>query len=215
MNIGLTQTTMARAIVNVSNRKYWRGQDRLVETLKGKTDTQVLAYRFESEVGAKKHSESMYGFKPLAIEKAYNLGYRQILWLDASMYVLRDLDPIFKQIEQDGYYFQNSGWLNDRWTTPEAEEYFGTNKGKMISSGVLGLDLNNKDASDFLYLWLLAMKDGMFNGSHDNYRHDQSAASLIIENMGLKITENNTHWTYGSPEQEYPENILIIAHGIV
>lgn len=206
---------MARAIVNVSNRKYWRGQDRLLQSLKGKTDAEVLPFRFESQVGAKKHSESMYGFKPLAIEKAYNLGYRQLLWLDASMYVLRDLEPIFKQIEQDGYFWQDSGWRNDRFTTPSQKEYFGTDEGTMISSGVVGLDLTHPDASDFLYLWLGAMKDGMFNGSHEVTRHDQTCASLIIENMGLKITENNTHWTYGNPENEYPENILILAHGII
>src|SRR5690606_36344654 len=95
MNIGKTQT---KAVINVSNQKYWKGQDRLNRTLQGNTDADILMFRSEAEVGAKPHRESMYGFKPKAFEKAYNLGFRQILWLDASMYVLKDLSPIFDKI---------------------------------------------------------------------------------------------------------------------
>lgn len=202
-----------RAIVNLSTKKYWKGQNRLVETLKGNTDAQLLMYKREADVGAKTHQESMYGFKPMAIAKAYWLGYRQILWLDASMYVIKDLNPIFDMIEERGYFAQDSGWWNDRWTTPEAKEYFGTNKGKMISSGVLGFDLESEVGLEFFNRWLMAMEEGMFHGSHDNYRHDQSAASLIIENMKLYITPNNTYWNYG--KEPFHENILILADGIV
>lgn len=204
-----------RCIINVSTNKYRKGQERLSETLKGNTDAHLLLYTKESDVEAPTHQESMYGFKPMAFQKAYELGFTTVLWLDASMYILKDLNPIFEHIEEHGYFWQDSGWENDRWTTPEAEEYFGTNQGRMISSGVVGLDLYHPDASDFLYLWLGAMQDGMFNGSHEVTRHDQLCASLIIENMSLNITPNNTYWQYGKPnETMFHENILIIADGI-
>lgn len=207
---------MDKCVINVSTKKYWRGQRRLAQSLDGNTDSTILLFKSESDVGALYHQHSMYGFKPMAFKHAYNLGYRKILWLDASMYVLKDLTPIFDEIEEQGYFFQNSGWLTKDWTCEKATQYFGTDKGKMISSGVVGLDLNNQDASDFLYLWLGAMKDGMFNGSHNFYRHDQTAASLIIENLKLKITENNTLWQYGNPKDKpMHEDIILLANGIV
>lgn len=207
---------MSRVIVNVSTKKYWKGQDRLVTTLKNNNNAQVLAYRHESDVGALSHKESMYGFKPKAMEKAYELGFRTILWLDASMYVIKNLEPIFNIIERKGYFFQDSGWMNNRWTTPEVKNYFGTDSGKMISSGVLGLDLNSFEGKEFYERWLKAMEDGMFNGSHDDFRHDQSCASLIIENMKLNIAPNNSYWQYGDIIQKpIHEDILIIANGIV
>lgn len=212
MNIGKTQT---KAVINVSNQKYWKGQDRLRRTLEGNTDAEVLMFRSEAEVGAKPHHESMYGFKPKAFEKAYNMGFRKILWLDASMYVIKDLSPIFEKIEQYGYYWQSSGWSNPRWTTPEQKEYFGTDKGDMISSGVVGTDLDNEIGYTFFSLWMQAMKDGMFHFNHDVSRQDQSCASLIIEQMKLKITPNETDWMYGKPSETYKSNILIIADGIV
>lgn len=199
-------------VINVSTKKYWKGQRRLIQTLNGKTAAQLLMYKREADVGAKTHQESMYGFKPKAIQKAYNMGYRQILWLDASMYILKDLTPIFDIIKEQGYFWQDSGWLNERWTTPAAKEYFGTDKGAMISSGVLGLDLASAVGLEFFKRWLQASEDGMFNGSHEVTRHDQSAASLIIENMGLTIIKNNTIWNYG--KEPFHENIIILADGI-
>ncbi len=203
---------MDKCIINVSTKKYWKGQRRLKSTLQGNTDADLLFFKHEEQVGALSHHESMYGFKPMAFKKAYDLGYRKILWLDASMLVIKDLNPIFEAIEKDGYFFQDSGWMNDRWTTEKAKSYFGTDQGKMISSGVLGLNLDNPVASDFLYLWIGAMNDGLFNGSHETYRHDQSAASLIIEKMKLKITSNNMLWNYG--RVPFHEDILILADGI-
>lgn len=207
---------MKRVIVNYSSRKYGIGQARLYKTVRD-TQGQYEFYGFfkESHIGCKPHSESMYAFKPKSFLKANEMGYTTILWLDASMYVLKDLTPIFEQIERDGYYFQDSGWPNSIFTTPDQKEYFGTDKGIMISSGVLGLDLTSEVGREFLNIWNKASDDGMFNGSHEVTRHDQTAASLIIEQMGLTITENNTHWSYGTPEQTYPENILLIANGIV
>lgn len=201
------------AIVNLSTKKYWKGQNRLIQTLQDNTDAQILMYKRESDVGAPSHQENNYGFKAHAIEKAYNFGYRQILWLDASMYVIKDLRPIFDIIKEQGYFFQDSGWMNDRWTTPETKEYFGTNKGKMISSGVLGINLDSEVGLEFFNRFLKSMKDGMFHGSHELTRHDQSCASLIIENMGLTITDNNTYWNYG--KEPFHENIIILADGIV
>lgn len=206
---------MNRCVINVSTKKYWKGQLRLLETLQGKTNADLLFYTNESQVGAKPHSKSMYGFKPKAFEKAYEIGYKSVLWLDASMYVIKDLTLIFEEIESEGYYFQDSGWSNGRWTTPEQKEYFGTDNGTMISSGVLGLKLDDRHGFEFYKQWLQASEDGMFNGSHDVTRHDQTAASLIIEQMGLYITDNNTHWQYGNPqEQPLHKNILILANGI-
>lgn len=203
---------MDKCIINVSTKKYWKGQERLLRTLENNTDADVLMFKRESDVGALPHKDSMYGFKPMAFKKAYEMGYKTVLWLDASMCVIKDLKPIFDAIEKDGYYFQDSGWMNERFTTHEQKEHFGTNEGRMISSGVLGLELSNFYGHSFYRQWITSMQAGMFNGSHDVTRHDQSAASLIIEKMKLKISENNTLWNYG--KEPFHENIVILADGI-
>lgn len=204
-----------RCIVNVSTRKNWPGQTRLEDSLMGKTNAAILFWPSEECVGAQLHKENNYSFKPLAIHQAYLAGYRQILWLDASMLVIKDLKPIFDIIEQDGYFFQNSGWLNKTWTNDRALEYFGTNEGEMLSSGVLGLDLTNELAYKFFDMWMQSMRDGIFNGSWDEHRHDQTCASIIAHKLGMKLQEANTFFVYGKEGNKYIlDKTLILADGI-
>lgn len=206
---------ISRCIVNVSTQKYRRGQNRLHHSLQDKTDATVLLFDSEEAVGATPHAEMNYSFKPMAMLKAYQQGYRQILWLDASMVAIKNLEPIFQIIERDGYFFQDSGWPNSRWTNANAFAYFGTNEGPMLSSGVLGLDLDSEIGYRFFDHWTQAMREGVFNGSWVDSRHDQSCASLIAFKMGLKLQPGNTFFVYGDEkEPTISEQTVLIAHGI-
>lgn len=182
-----------RCVINLSTEKYWAGQDRLVASI---GQYEVLAFRTEAQVGAPPHSENNYAFKVYSFIKAYELGYRQILWLDASMRAIKDITPIFDIIDKDGYFFQDSGWTNERWTNKAAKEYFGHAKGRMLSGGVLGLDLTNPLAYKFFDLWSQAMRCGVFNGDWSDFRHDQSCASLIAYDLGMKLQDDNTFFSF-------------------
>lgn len=205
-----------RAIVNLSTLKYKKGQERLIQTLEGKSNADLLMFMGEKSVGAPLHTDNNYAFKVYAIEMARNSGYTSVLWLDASMYVIRDLEPIFKIIEKDGYFFQDSGWTNERWTNKRTTDYFGTNAGKQFSSGVLGLDFTNAIAVTFFELWKQAMLDGQFHGSHTDHRHDQAAGSIIAHQMKLKIRKEGSVFIYQNPQvPSVNTNELIYANGII
>lgn len=205
-----------RCVVNVSTQRYWPGQTRLIKSLyQYSPGVDVMVWGNEGEVGAEPHQNNNYAFKPRAIIKAYEAGYRQILWLDASMVAIKGLEPIFEIIERDGYFFQDSGWPNSRWTTYKGVEYFGHKDGEMLSSGVLGVDLDSNIGYAFFDKWTQAMRDGMFNGPWETWRHDQSAASLIAHTMGLKLQKANTFFVYGQPENEYiVDETVLLADGI-
>ncbi len=204
-----------RCVVNVSTDRYRRGQNRLHDSLQGHTDATILMFDSEESVGAEPHSVNNYSFKPMAMIKAYEKGFRQVLWLDASMLVIKDLEPIFALIEKDGYFFQDSGWPNSRWTHDAAREYFGTDEGPMLSSGVLGLDLDSEIGYKFFDLWTQAMRDGMFNGAWDVTRHDQTCASLIAYKLGMKLQTANTFFVYGTEGNEFIlEETILLADGI-
>lgn len=206
---------ISRCVVNVSTDKYRRGQNRLHDSLQGRTDATILLFDSEESVGAEPHEVNNYSFKPMAMIKVYEKGFRQILWLDASMLVIKDLEPIFALIEKDGYFFQDSGWPNSRWTHDAAREYFGTDEGEMLSSGVLGLDLDSEIGYKFFDLWTQAMRDGMFNGDWDEYRHDQSCASLIAYKLGMKLQTANTFFVYGTEGNEFIlDETILLADGI-
>lgn len=204
-----------RCIVNVSTQKYTKGQKRLATSLRNNTDAAILLFDSEEAVGAEPHADNNYAFKPRAMIKAYEAGYRQQIWLDASMIIIKDISPIFDIIEKDGYFFVDSGWTNKRWTPYNVLEYFGTDEGNMLSSGILGLDLSSEIGYKFFDLWTQAMRDGMFNGSWDVTRHDQTCASLIAYKMGLKLQPANTFMVYGALDNEFiSEKTIALADGI-
>lgn len=206
---------MNNCIVNLSTERYWPGQLRLTESLRNNTDATVLTFQHEHEVGAYLHGVSNYGFKPLSFLAAHNAGYRYILWLDASMNVIRPLDPIFAIIAEDGYFFQDSGWMNKRWTNYNAYKYFGHSDGMMLSSGVLGLDMDSEIGIAFFTRWLQAMRDGVFNGDWADHRHDQCAASLIAHELNMKLQTGNTFFVYGKEDEPtISDKTLILADGI-
>lgn len=201
-----------RCVINLSTEKYWKGQERLVASI---PNYEVLTFKSVDEVGAPPHSENNYAFKCYAFIKAYELGYRQILWLDASMRAIRDIKPIFDIINKDGYFFQDSGWPNNRWTNESALEYFGTNEGEMLSSGVLGLDFNNPLAYQFFDEWTAAMREGIFNGDWGNHRHDQTCASLIAYKLGMKLQDGNTFFVYGKDDEPtISDKTVLLADGV-
>lgn len=204
-------------IVNVSTGKYIPEQARLVEwaELHG-GGYAVLAYQSEAQVGAPTHAEAPYMFKLFAIETAYRLGFRFILWLDASMLVISDLTPVFEEVERDGYFFQDSGWGNARWTNDRAREYFGTDEGVMFSAGMLGLDMENQVAKEFFEQLFQAGRDGIFVGDWENFRHEQSCGSLIAHKLGMKLQPPNTWFVYGKYGQApVVANTVCLADGIV
>lgn len=206
MNIGQTRT-----VINLATNRYWPGQQRLVKSIGDSYN--ILAWKHEHEVSAKLHYENNYSFKPLCFKAAYDSGYRKLLWLDASMNVIKDLKPIFDIIDEDGYFFQDSGWLNNRWTNYKAYNYFGTKEGRMLSSGVLGLDLSSDIGLLFLDEWVKSMP--YFNGDWSDHRHDQTCASLIAHKMNLKLQDGNTFMVYGKiDEPTISDKTCLLADGI-
>ena len=204
-----------RCVINLSTEKYWKGQDRLVKSIYKYSDYVVFAYSNVEDVGAPPHKENNYAFKPYSFIKAYEMGHRQILWLDASIRAIKGIKPIFDIIDKDGYFFQNSGWINSRWTNDRALEYFGTNEGEMLSSGVLGLDLDSEIGYKFFDQWTQAMRDGIFNGDWDNHRHDQTCASLIAYKLGMKLQDGNTFFVYGKEDEPtISDKTVLLADGI-
>ena len=204
-----------RCVINLSTEKYYAGQDRLIKSIKEHTNYDLITFMGVDEVGAPPHKDNNYAFKPFTFIKAYEAGYRQILWLDASIRAIKDIKPIFDIIDKDGYFFQHSGLPNSRWTNDKALEYFGTNEGDMLSSGVLGLDLDNPLAYQFFDQWCEAMRNGIFNGDWNNHRHDQTCASLIAHKLGMKLQDGNTFFVYGNDDEPtISDKTVLLADGI-
>lgn len=166
-----------------------------------------------------------YAFKSYAITKAISKGAEVILWCDSSIYAVKDLSPIFDHIKREGYiFFDNVGFSIGEYTSDACLEQHGMSRdeaynSKMIMACVMGFDIRNQKAIDFLTRYFEASTDGVsYQGAWNNdnlcvskdkkckgHRHDQSVASIIIKQQGLTITNaQSTYLAYTSHQGVMP-----------
>lgn len=201
-------------IVNFSTDQYKPGQDRLANSLNGHKKLMLNNY---TAIGSPNHKQSPYEFKYHSILKAFQFD-PIVLYMDASMYVVGDLAPIEKIIEEEGFFGCEAGHYVDDWCNEHTRKYFNlTEKGfTMFSAGLLGLNRNNERAMEFLKQWGKAAKAGCFRGEWSNHRHDMTSASIIAQRMGLKYQRGGSYMAYvgdGYPEPE--PGVVIYCQGII
>lgn len=121
----------------------------------------VLLYKggFPSlENGRLLYADVPYSFKPFLFEEARQLGYENVLWLDACTVPIRSLEPIFQFIAKSGLCFLEG--YRFIWTPiNEALSYLFKNFNKKhfskhIISQVVGFHMKNPRARKILDRWI-------------------------------------------------------------
>lgn len=180
-----------RCVVNlVTNDHYKKGQERLKERIVNCFNGTLIAVYGEDAVGAPHHFDNPYAFKIYAIEQARAQGYNQILWLDASVYPVKDITPVFDWLTEKGIFLEEAGHYAGTWSPKYVLDYFGITKEQamqmpMFSAGFCGFDFTNPISIEFFAEWKEAMLNGMFKGNWQESRHDMAAGSIIANKRGL------------------------------
>ena len=185
-----------RAIVNVvsEDERYIKAQRRLIQSFHefggSYSECDFLRFAGERIVGSPKHHENPYAFKIYAFDFLSNLGYEQILWLDASVTFVKNVKPIFDWIDEKGFFMEDSGYSVGQWSNEQTLQYFGitreeANAMEMFSAGFTGIDLTNRTGMEFFQRWKQSMLDGYFHGDSSNHRHDMTCGSIIANQMGI------------------------------
>lgn len=159
-------------------------------------------------------TDCVYNIKAAAFEEALIRGFSHVMWLDCSFWAIKDPNPIMDIIDTDGYYLIENGQNCAQECSDKCLQYFGVTRDEaeqmqMCSSGILGINYNNPIGKEFITRWMKAAKDGIFSGSrfHDgqskdprflHHRQDQSAASIILNQLGMKLHKFGDHVSYYS-----------------
>lgn len=201
---------MKRAIVNLATRPNdQRGQVRMRKSLEEHApDVDLFLFTNEKQIGAPDHKDVPYGFKTFAIDYVRQRGYDQILWLDASIWAVADINPVWEYLKKNPIMFQQSGHMVGTWTNDLCLQSFGRNRDdamdiRMIWAGFQGINFTDAFARIYFDMYHRYGKDGkLFRGAWNNngkteskddrcegHRHDQSVASLIVDKLSINITE--------------------------
>ena len=219
-----------RCIINVATDSYKKGQERLENSLKKVNYTdQYILWENTYPPNSPTHQQVPYGFKTYAFLEAQRQGYDVVLWLDASMWAVKNPTPVFEHIEEHGYMIEAAGQWLGWWSTDAFLSHHGLTRDEamkipMFSAGFTGLDLRNSRSLEFLNKWHETAQDGISfigpwkdSGPDPNYkghRHDMSAASLIAHKMGMKMRDP-TFMVYGAYLKGPPAaDVCFLCRGI-
>lgn len=203
-------------IVNVATGPHIKGQQRLSNSLSLTTNKDRLMYQSEAQVEAPLHYSNPYAFKIYAIDKARQQGYEQILWLDASVYAVKDPQPVFDWLTRHGIFMEEAGHYAGQWCNDAGLKYFGITRDEamkmpMFSAGFIGFDFRQEIAREFFARWKNAMLAGMFKGDWSNHRHDLTCASIIANQMGLvdRYSPGGQFFAYVGPGYNEPKETVV------
>lgn len=215
-----------KAIINVAiGQWYPKGQQRLIDSLKYNFDGEILTWDKFPLVGY--DETNLYNVKAAALESTIKQGYKLILWADCSMYAISDVTPIFNIIEKEGFYVETNGMNCSQECSDICLNYFNVNRNDaenmpMCSSGLLGINIEHYQGLKFAEKWIKSAKDGIFAGSrlHDGqsmdfrfkwHRQDQSAASIIANQLGLNMYKLGTYMDYAPNENK---KLIFLCQGM-
>lgn len=196
--------TIKQCVLNASNGVGWYtvGTKRLIRSLiyHGYSGDIVTFDTFPNDLFDKSNP---YHIKASALTEAIRKGYTHILWLDCSVWLIKNITPIFDIMNEKGAYLWSSGYNCAQTCSDVCLDYFGITRDEAeeiqdCSSSMLGLNLQSEVGNKFAELWLKSASDGIWNGSrlHDNqskdkrflfHRQDQSSASIIAYKLGIKL----------------------------
>ncbi len=194
-------------IVNVGC-DYWyeKGTARLLKSLHENEYKGSVMANFGLPIGSEPHEENPYSFKVEAILRALHAGYKNIFWMDSSIYCNENPNHIFEILDEHGYFFVKTGYNCAQSVNDKCLKWFGVSRDEAekipeIASGFWGLNFEKEQSLQILNKWINSCREGCFKGSrtHDSnesedkrflfHRQDQSALSLSISTFGLKLKE--------------------------
>jgi hypothetical protein len=195
--------------------RYIEGMERLRQSLEGKFDGDFIGFVGEESIGAPLHSENPYAFKIYAFIEALKRGYKNILWLDCSVWAIKDVQPVFDVINKEGYIMQEAGHFVGNWCNDFTLDYFGVKRDYAMAmlcygnAGFLGLNFATIIANEFFDKWQQAMLAGCFKGNWSDHRHDLTSGSIIASKLGMKYKSGN-EWLEYAQFGSKPKNETII-----
>lgn len=214
--------------------KYWypTGQKRLVNSLVHHGCAANIKTWTNDPISDIFDEECPYTIKAAAMQWVLDQKkYTHVLWLDCSVWAIRNPNSFFDIINNDGYYFFRTGYNLAQSANDQALSYFGVNRDKAeqmheLASGVFGLNLEREEGMEFAKGFIEAAKDGVFHGSrlHDKqsedprflfHRQDQTAASFLFHKLNFdKMHVLGEHVDYQQDGKKPNDSTCFLIRGL-
>jgi hypothetical protein len=204
----------SHAAGRAGERDYVRGIRTIIEALKKHNfDGHFIFYIGgwpSLKKGRLKYADVPYAFKPFMFEEMRDLGYEEVLWLDACCVPVKNLDPIFRFIKNEGLCFvglnRNMPWDEFNQSYPLIMPFVSVRKSyRNIVSQVVGINMRDSRGLQLLNAWIKTAEEKVaflqsdqppfvFLVNELNLMHGQLPHHYFVETSCN--TGNFAYWNY-------------------
>lgn len=170
------------------------------------------------QVKYKPHSECPYQFKLVMIERAREMGYYEVYWLDSSLVLAKDITGLANPIMA----FHNLGHDLYKYISDKAVENLGIGEElkeiEQTWGGAIGFNFASIKANKIFNDIIHQSEIGSFNEGGSTrqgfvaHRHDQAVMSALFYKYGIKLLRYGNIVTYPHYNEpyEYGKDYFII-----
>lgn len=210
---------------------YPRGTDRLVRSMihhGWNYDINIWKDRSPDELFVSKFP---YTIKASAFNWAVQNGYKRILWMDCSLWAIKDPNKLMEIIDEKGGLFIKSGY-NLAQTSGDSDllwagrTRFQAEQLPELWSCIFGVNMETEEGKKFFFHFMEAYSYGVFNTPREHgglskdpsflhARQDQTAASWAYYKAGFDCMMEP--WEILQPyakEKEANENTIVLMRGM-
>lgn len=215
---------MKGCVVNVATGYFVKGQERLRQACDGHA---FVHWADAMPPGCPPHSQVPYAFKAHALYDAAKR-HSLLLWADASILPIGNLEQLFERIDCEGYWISRNGWMNSEWTAESAYEFLDVTREENariphVVATAFGVNAEHPQGKALLEEYYRLARTTAFCGPWRNtpetpcgnakvfgHRHDQTALSVIAWKLGLGLTEPPNIFAYKGGETR---QTILLADG--
>lgn len=111
--------------------------------------------------------KSLYGFKPHAIQRAIDKGYKKVIWLDPSVLPITNLQVLIDALDKHPIIVRSGEEPLSNMCNQKAKNWFGVTDAyikdeKTVAGTVYCFNFNNPKAIEVFNLWKKAEEEGIF-----------------------------------------------------
>lgn len=161
-------------------------------------DAKIFSWTNEMPPGSRSMSESLYGFKPHAVQYAWDQGYKKIMFFDPAIILLKPIDFYQEQVKEYGVCCARDDNKLSPFCGDRALKYYGLTRERIMDWHLVGgsfyyFDLELSYSREMFLHWRTAEEKGLFgsqkeqaSGQLQGHRNDEAMMSLILYLHGFK-----------------------------
>lgn len=195
------------------DKRYIEQQARLKHSiLQIYPDAPLFFWTNEMPPGARSMNESLYGFKPHAVQYAWDQGYTKIMFFDPAIILMKPIDFYMEKVKEYGVCCARDDNKLSPFCGDKALDYYHLTRDRIEQWHLVGgsfyyFDLSLPYSREMFLHWRWAEEKGMFgsqkeqaSGQLQGHRNDEAMMALILYLHGFEPMSDDVRYNCENKE---------------